>query len=174
LWKQSTQTKLLQRPPADRISAKNRTLHEQTYHETATLGLCLDEVLQLQSEESLQLAEDLLQATLAARPVATLAQLLVWLQQRPELLQLPQQAAQQPGSVDESSYCTLWMCCSRGELYGTAMVAAVAAVATLFPDSSASSSSSSSGIVKPCEILHEWQHVWAAHGACSWSLQELL
>jgi hypothetical protein len=120
LWKQSAQAKLLQRPPADRISAKYEALFKQSYHETVDLGVCTDEVLRLQSEDSLQLAQEFLQAILAAKPVSTLALLPVWLQQRPELLQLPQEEAQQPINIDDSRYCTLWMCCSRGARNATA------------------------------------------------------
>jgi hypothetical protein len=110
LWKQSAHAKLLQRQPAERISAKQAALFEQSFQETAELGLCLDELLKLQlqednREEDIQL---ILEETLAARPVAMLAQLLVWLQQRPELLQLPEQAADTLAPAQESSYCKLW------------------------------------------------------------------
>jgi hypothetical protein len=52
-------------------------------------------------------------------PVATLAQILVWLQQRPEVLQLPALVAADGSVVMQGvdSYTALWAGCSAGRLY---------------------------------------------------------
>jgi hypothetical protein len=114
LWKQSAHAKLLHRQPADRINAKHEALYNLSIDETAELGLCLDEVLKLQSQESEACTQGLLEDTLAARPVAMLGQLLVWLQQRPELLQLPEEAAGNTAPAGEPSYCELWKASTKG------------------------------------------------------------
>uniref|UniRef100_A0A383VES8 Uncharacterized protein n=1 Tax=Tetradesmus obliquus TaxID=3088 RepID=A0A383VES8_TETOB len=112
-WKQSAQVKLLQRPPADRISAKQDALFLQTCVKAGELGQCLDEAFHLVSAESVEHAGKVLQVTLAARPVLVLAGVVMWLQQRPELLQLPEQATEKPPIADQR-YCTLWIACSQG------------------------------------------------------------
>jgi hypothetical protein len=55
-----------------------------------------------------------LQDALASHAVATLAQLLVWLQQRPELLQLPALAADESARSSSHSHGALWLACTRG------------------------------------------------------------
>ncbi|WIA31961.1 hypothetical protein OEZ86_002816 [Tetradesmus obliquus] len=116
LWKQSAHAKLLQRPPADHISAKQEALFQQTCDNAVELGLCSDVVLRLQQSNAGndEHAEQFLQATLAARPISTLAGLMVWLQRQPELLRLHEQAVQQPFWDDQMSYCNLWIACSSG------------------------------------------------------------
>ncbi|WIA30740.1 hypothetical protein OEZ86_000807 [Tetradesmus obliquus] len=114
LWKQSAHAKLLQRPPADNAITKHQTLFQKTQDHAVVLELCLDQVLRLQPQGD-DHAEQFLQAVLAARPVATLARLLVWLQQRPELLQLPEQAAEE--LTCGLSYGTVWMPCCKALSY---------------------------------------------------------
>lgn len=66
--------------------------------------MCVREVSR-QSDQGAVNADEFLQATLAERPVATLARLLVWLQQRPELLLLPsKQAAEDLSFADHVGY----------------------------------------------------------------------
>jgi hypothetical protein len=120
-WKHSAHAKLLQRPPPDRISPRQAAILGQGYQPAADLGLLSAEVVQLFSEEDdcEGHVQEFLQATFAARPVATLAQLLVWLQQRPELLRFPEVAAGKlaPDECDfrdQSAYCFLWMAISKG------------------------------------------------------------
>ncbi|WIA38403.1 hypothetical protein OEZ86_001729 [Tetradesmus obliquus] len=104
LWKQSAHAKLLQRPPADRLGAKQAAVFEQTNDAVVDLGLCVDALHLLQSQARAEYADEFLQAVLATRPLATLARLLVWLQQRPELLLLPGNEAQ-----EHVIYRTVWM-----------------------------------------------------------------
>uniref|UniRef100_A0A383WH82 Uncharacterized protein n=1 Tax=Tetradesmus obliquus TaxID=3088 RepID=A0A383WH82_TETOB len=113
LWKPSAQAKLLQRPPADCISDKQQKLILQTYYNAAELQRNLNNVAQLGSENSAEHVERLLQAVLAARAVSTLARLLVWLQQRPELLQQPGEAGQQLHSGAQMTCPTLWKACNH-------------------------------------------------------------
>uniref|UniRef100_A0A383VEM1 MYND-type domain-containing protein n=1 Tax=Tetradesmus obliquus TaxID=3088 RepID=A0A383VEM1_TETOB len=64
------------------------------------------------AEEHPEQVEMFLQAVLAARPLATLARLLVWLQQKPELLQLVEHAAEEP-VADQMGYGKLWRCSTQ-------------------------------------------------------------
>jgi hypothetical protein len=53
---------------------------------------------------------------LATRPVAVLCRLLMWLQQRPELLQLPALAGDEHASVGQASHGALWLASISGQL----------------------------------------------------------
>jgi hypothetical protein len=55
-----------------------------------------------------------LQDVLASHAVATLAQLLAWLQQRPELLQLPALAAAEMACSGCHNHGALWLACNQG------------------------------------------------------------
>jgi hypothetical protein len=116
MWKQSAHAKLLQRPPTENTNTKHAALLEQSYHEITKLSDAANGVqlhLLLQTREA-DKAAALIDEVFAARAVSTLAGLLVWLQQRPELLQLPEDTASQPVSAVEYSYCGLWSRCTKG------------------------------------------------------------
>jgi hypothetical protein len=117
LWKKPAHAKLLHRQPADHITAKQAELIKQSASETAALALCIQQALHLQSQELEEHVQEFLEATFAARPVATLAQMLVWLQQRPELLELPAVAAEEnPAPAERASYRMLWKASIKGML----------------------------------------------------------
>jgi hypothetical protein len=115
LWKRSAHAKLLLRPPAATISAKHIGLFQHSIQYAAAL-----EEAALASHEQMLLqqvpadVQCFLQDVLASHAVATLAQLLAWLQQRPELLQLPALAADESAYSGCHSYGALWLVCSRG------------------------------------------------------------
>jgi hypothetical protein len=118
LWKQSAHAKLLQRPPAPKLSAKHAALIQQTADLIGTLKWHAETVtafhapLQKAGEGTgVTLRQNFLDDVLAARPVATLAKLLEWLQQQPELLQMPMLAAQEERPT---GYGRLWLACTQG------------------------------------------------------------
>jgi hypothetical protein len=116
LWKQSAQAKLLQQPPAATSSAKQSTLFELSIKCAEALqfgALTVNTVLRLQQK----LPDDLqsfLPEVLASHAVATLAHLLVWLQQQPGLLQLPELAADEMACSGCHSHGALWLACNKG------------------------------------------------------------
>jgi hypothetical protein len=105
LWKQSAHAKLLQRPPAQKISFKQAALLQDTAQEIAILFTAIDKAAAacrvMRNHSGTHTGLRFLDAILAARPVATLSQLLVWLQQGIALLQLPELATEM-GSEAES------------------------------------------------------------------------
>jgi hypothetical protein len=98
LWKQSANAKLLQRPPAQKISPKQAALLQDTGHEILNLKAAMHQAAAswraIGDDSSTHSGLTLLDPILAARPVGTLSQLLVWLQQGIALLRLPELAAE--------------------------------------------------------------------------------
>jgi hypothetical protein len=92
LWKQSAHVKLLQQPPARKISNKLASLLIQSKQHVIDLEEALREATPICSDlvEGChpQYGHDLVAAVMEAKPVSTIARLLVWLQQQPELLRL--------------------------------------------------------------------------------------
>jgi hypothetical protein len=117
LWKQSAHAKLLKQPPAATSSAKNSGLFQHSIQYAAALEAAAhvahEQLLQQQEPGDVQC---FLQDVLASRAVATLARLLVWLQQQPGLLQLPELAADDVASSSSHSHGALWLTCNRGAL----------------------------------------------------------
>jgi hypothetical protein len=110
---ESAHAKLLQRPLNEHTSAKHADLFKKSIDNACYLVLCVGERHKWNSGDGGALSgPELLGPTLAARPVSTLARLLVWLQQRPDLLELPPLSDQ---STLEGFTCpVLWFSCSRG------------------------------------------------------------
>jgi hypothetical protein len=106
LWKQSAHAKLLQRPPTHKTSLKQAALLQDTRQELVKLATAITKAAiscqSISGHSSAQPGIAFLDVVLAARPVATLSQLLVWLQQGAALLQLPELAAEL-GSATEGS-----------------------------------------------------------------------
>jgi hypothetical protein len=98
LWKQSAHAKLLQRPPAQKISPKQAVLLQDTERQITKLTTAMNQAAAswqvTRNHSSAHAGLTFLNSVLAARPVAALAQLLVWLQQEIALLQLPELAAE--------------------------------------------------------------------------------
>jgi hypothetical protein len=98
LWKQSAHAKLLQRPPAQKLSPKLAALLHDTGEEMINIMTAIDTAAAacrvIRNHSSAHPGVEFLDAVLAARPVATLSQLLVWLQQGIALLQMPELAAE--------------------------------------------------------------------------------
>jgi hypothetical protein len=102
--------KLLQRPPAQKISPKQAALLQETEQQLSKLtsaakkaaAACID----VRDHTSVHPGLTFMNSVLAARPVATLSQLLVWLQQAPTLLQLPELAAQRSSAAAGSAAAT--------------------------------------------------------------------
>jgi hypothetical protein len=142
LWKQSAHAKLLQRPPPQNISLKQAALLRDTGQEIDNLMTAFEKAAPtwrvLLNHSSAHTGVAFLNAVLAARPVATLSQLLVWLQQGPALLRLPELAAEldsaavggaaaatvgstissssSSGGGSVSGYSRLWRFCTSGML----------------------------------------------------------
>jgi hypothetical protein len=115
LWKLSAHAKLLKQPPAATSSAKQLALFQHSIQ----YADALEEAAHIAHEKLLQQQEPgdvqcFLQDVLASRAVATLARLLVWLQQRPELLQLPALAVDESACSSSYEHAALWLACSRG------------------------------------------------------------
>ncbi|WIA12713.1 hypothetical protein OEZ85_006352 [Tetradesmus obliquus] len=125
LWKQPAQVKLLQQPPPAKVNPKLAGLLQQTAQHVSQLtrlaSEAWDTAVLLNKQQQpwrchpmLIFVEDLL----AASPMPVLAQLLQWLQQRPELLQLQDLAATEGGDGDGAgnggSYSVLWVTCVTG------------------------------------------------------------
>uniref|UniRef100_A0A383VH34 Uncharacterized protein n=1 Tax=Tetradesmus obliquus TaxID=3088 RepID=A0A383VH34_TETOB len=106
MWKQTAQFMWLQRP-IKHCSAKQALVLDKTTQATAKLKNAFDTAvssLHLYEEHGVtQPIQKFLDCTLASHPVLTLAQLLVWLQRQPELLQLPASAAAHGSSAAEAS-----------------------------------------------------------------------
>jgi hypothetical protein len=98
LWKQSAHAKLLQRPPAQKISQQLAALLHDTGDEIINIMTAIDKAAAacrvMCNHSRAHPGVEFLDAVLVARPVATLSQLLVWLQQGIALLQLPELAAE--------------------------------------------------------------------------------
>jgi hypothetical protein len=107
LWKQSAHAKLLQRPPAQKISPKQAALLQDTGHEILNLKEAMNQAAAslraIGDDSSTQSGLTILDPILAARPVATLSQLLVWLQQGVALLRLPELAAELGRAADSGA-----------------------------------------------------------------------
>jgi hypothetical protein len=116
LWKQSVHAKLLRQPPAATSSAK----HSGLFQHSIQYADALEEAAHVAHEQLLQQQEPdarvqcFLQDVLASHAVATLAQLLVWLQQQPGLLQLPELAVDDFASSSGHNHGALWLTCNRG------------------------------------------------------------
>jgi hypothetical protein len=116
LWKQSAHAKLLKQPPTDNITTKQSGLfqHSIQYATALEAAACNNE--QLLQQQGLSDVQCFLQDILDSHVVATLARLLVWLQQRQELLQLPELAADKSASSSCHTLGALWLACSKGKL----------------------------------------------------------
>jgi hypothetical protein len=132
LWKQSANAKLQQQPLAKKISTKHAALLRQSMHHimalerliTAASPFCADLVQQGYPGYG----HELVDAVLEAKPVSTIARLLVWLQRQPDMLQLHAleddadsdvAAARDSSSSSSGSYGRLWLTCILGERAGT-------------------------------------------------------
>lgn len=124
LWKQSAHTKLLQQPPTQKMSAKHAALFLQSKKHTAALEHALSLAAQicadLQQQGHPQHGQDFVDRVLASKPVPTLTRLLMWLQQKPERLQLHALEAWSTSPASSSSsnhldYGILWMVTAGGK-----------------------------------------------------------
>jgi hypothetical protein len=93
LWNQSAHAKLLHQMPArTKPSAKHNALMHDSTHCAVELHRAVDRASPLCVERvqqgEVQCGLDFIEEVLAAKPAATLARLLVWLQQHAELLEL--------------------------------------------------------------------------------------
>jgi hypothetical protein len=113
LWKQSAHAKLLQRQPTDHTSIRYTDLFRSTAEHTRVLDISLATAQNLHSKDSSLNAEGFLGCTYVARPVAMLAQLLVWLQKAPQLLQLPEERNKDV-EADDFTSCGVWVSCNSG------------------------------------------------------------
>ncbi|WIA20379.1 hypothetical protein OEZ85_004801 [Tetradesmus obliquus] len=147
LWKKPQQVKLLRRPPANPCSAKLAPLLLfKATHKAAQITEAVQAMLtcsdQVKAQGNASPAQSFLDCCLAKDTLSTLLQLLLWLQHRPEVLQLPALAAQH-GTVSNGS-------------------AAEAAAATTSSSSSSSSSSIGDTSLRYGEL---WLAVTSALGA---------
>jgi hypothetical protein len=124
LWKQSAHAKLLHQSPASRVSAKQAALFSQSIDYTQLLSDSCEKaaplVTRLVQQGHTQHQVEFVEAVLAARPVSSLARLLVWLQQQPELLQLhtleiPEGKAGYQKLKTCLNYGDLWVASAGGE-----------------------------------------------------------
>jgi hypothetical protein len=128
-WKQPAHAKLLRRPVPVKVTKQQVSYIYHSIDHIRDLGRAMLKAeamrQQLQKEGLVTLSEQLLlESTFAAQPVATLARLLVWMQQRPELLHLPNldaQLASEKGRRSSSSteatvlpYTVLWQFSAKG------------------------------------------------------------
>jgi hypothetical protein len=134
LWKQSAHAKLLQRPPAQKISPKHAALLQDTTREILHLMTATNKAAAAYIDGRKHSSDHprlrYLDSLLLARPVATLCQLLVWLQQGIAVLQLPELAAEL-GSLaeDRAAAATAGSASSSSSSNSNSMAAAeVAAV----------------------------------------------
>jgi hypothetical protein len=92
LWKQSANAKLLQQPLAKKINNKLAALIKQSAQHMLVLEGVLSEATPFCSDLAEsgypQYGHDVVAAVLEAKAVSTIARLLVWLQQQPEMLGL--------------------------------------------------------------------------------------
>jgi uncharacterized membrane protein YgcG len=92
LWKQSAHVKLLQQPLARKISSKLASVLQLSAHHLVALADVLTEATPFCSDlverGHPEYGHDLVAAVMEAKPVSTIAQLLVWLQQQPDMLRL--------------------------------------------------------------------------------------
>lgn len=114
LWAQPAHAALLQQPPPAVINAELQTFLERSYSEIITLKMVMHRELQICSGGREVYIGAFLEGLLEARAVATLAQLLAWLQQRPELLHIAEVAAERPPPGDHTTYTLIWITSSRG------------------------------------------------------------
>jgi hypothetical protein len=117
LWKQSAHAKLLKQPLAAASSVKLK--HLGLFQHSIQYAAALEEAAHVAHEQLLQQqvpadVQCFLQDVLASHAVATLAQLLAWLQQRPELLQLHELAADQSACSGCHNHGALWLACNKG------------------------------------------------------------
>jgi hypothetical protein len=132
LWKQSAHAKLQQQPLAKKINNKLAALIKQSAQHMLVLEGVLSEATPFCSDLAEsgypQYRDDLVAAVLEAKPVSTIARLLVWLQQQPEMLglhawddkddaEVAAAACSSSGSSSSSvlvSYGRLWLISVRG------------------------------------------------------------
>jgi hypothetical protein len=116
LWKQAAHAKLLQQPPAESHSSKHAALFSNSIQYAADLQQQTVDALHLLQNDPALVGQAFVDCMLAARPVAVLCRLLVWLQQRPELLQLPALAADEHAFAGQANHGALWLASLSGEL----------------------------------------------------------
>ncbi|WIA32490.1 hypothetical protein OEZ86_003308 [Tetradesmus obliquus] len=157
LWKQSAHTKLLQQPPTQKMSAKHAALFLQSKKHTAALEHALSLAAQicadLQQQGHPQHGQDFVDRVLASKPVPTLTRLLMWLQQKPERLQLHALEAWSTSPASSSSsnhldYGILWMVTAGG-------LVALLDFVLKFGGSSSSSSSSKTPAVLGEQLIQQ-------------------
>jgi hypothetical protein len=127
LWKQSAHAKLLQRPPTGQVSNKQLQLFQHSSQLTRDLAYAAADAhtVCVSSAEQPDIGPEprlLLEHTVAAKPVAVLSKLLVWLQQQPDLLQLPALAADSSSSSSGNAvvcYGELWLDTTTGRFHQT-------------------------------------------------------
>jgi hypothetical protein len=131
LWKQSAHAKLLQRTPTGQVSNKQLQLFQHSSQLTRDLvhAAAKTHTVCVSSAEQCDIGPEqrlLLEHTFAAKPVAVLSKLLVWLQQQPDLLHLPALAADSSSSSSGSSggnaavcYGELWLDTTTGRFHQT-------------------------------------------------------
>jgi hypothetical protein len=119
LWKQSAHAKLLKQPPAESHSSRHAALFSSSIQYAEDLKQQTFNAFKLWQEDRTLNGQAFVDSMLAARPVAVLCRLLVWLQQRPELLQLPALAADEHAFVGQASHGALWLASLSGWLADT-------------------------------------------------------
>jgi hypothetical protein len=131
LWKQPAHPKTLQQAPPQTVGSELAGLLQQTTQHVSELARLTSEawdsavLLSQQQQEGRHPIYAFLYVLFAATPVPTVTQLLCWLQQRPELLQLQLlAAADDGGAADTGSYSALWASCVTGKLHAKVCVLA--------------------------------------------------
>jgi hypothetical protein len=110
-----THAKLLQQPPAESHSSKHAALFSRSIQYAARLQQQTSNAFQLWQQDSALDGQAFVDSMLAAHPVAVLCRLLVWLQQKPELLQLPALAADRHAFVGQANHGALWLASLTGQ-----------------------------------------------------------
>uniref|UniRef100_A0A383W3Y1 Uncharacterized protein n=1 Tax=Tetradesmus obliquus TaxID=3088 RepID=A0A383W3Y1_TETOB len=107
LWKKPQQVKLLRRPPAYPCCAKLAPLLLKTTHKAAQITEAVQAMLtcsdQVKAQGIASPAQSFLDGCCAKGTLSTLLQLLLWLQHRAEVLQLPALAVQHNNVTDGSA-----------------------------------------------------------------------
>jgi hypothetical protein len=114
LWKQSAHAKLLQRPPVASHNTKHAALFKETAAYAETFYMVLTSAAGLIKQGYEMDGVVFCDAAFAARPITMLCKLLMWLQQRPELLQLRGPAMQDKDLITPS-LGGLWLNCCLGK-----------------------------------------------------------